>query len=99
MFVSFEVVRKCFESGAPSGCSPVEGCSSGFFSAKGILRLFKLQVATVLQAARISYVEQLMQHIAGGRREENVGLGCCWGGRGKSFAVALCRINFDICRV
>lgn len=95
MFVSFEVVRKCFESGAPSGCSPVEG----FFGKKNILRLFKLQVASVLQAARISYVEQLMQHIAGGRREENMGLGCCWGGRGKSFAVALCRINFDICRV
>lgn len=69
-----------------------------FFGKKNILRLFKLQVATVLQAARISYVKQLMQHIAGGGGRM-WGYRVCWGGRGKSFAVALCRINFDICRV
>lgn len=44
MFVSFEVVRKCFESGAPSGCSPVEGCSSGFFFGKR--NIATLQVAS-----------------------------------------------------
>lgn len=37
-----------------------------FFGKKNTLRLLKLQVATVWQAARVSYVEQLMQHIAGG---------------------------------
>lgn len=98
MFVSFEVVRKCFESGCPKWLQPRGRLLEWFFFGKK--NIATLQVAScdcVASCANFVCGATNATHCRG--REGNVGLGCCWGGRGKSFAVALCRINFDICRV